>query len=410
MVIAVEQVVSCSATHSVAFVTDSQFVADILSAIESGTIWRHPHKQAHWDLIQRLLELWDSSRYFVLKIKSHQTLSDANNQLEAWHIHGNACADEAAGKARLTDDLTFSTLCQPARVHRLQESNHCDKLYAYLVDLALSRMLKIEQHRCPDVSGAAPAGMQSTSAHTAYLTQMQKLRVWVVQGHLFEHPAEPHRVVFWCCPWGTNLARMVWLYCRQLSWPCPDTPPITGEQGISWTELACSFMLWSRRPLPIKLREANKTLLLPYDDPRVSVLPLKQRSVRVLAENFRWIVKHIQTFSRSHIIPQYKKQGSSSLRRLGFTPYHEGGISRRPQLPNAPQMCDFLHGLLQNMPHEPPYHTEIPLPDLPADTAPNPWPVWPEVPADQRDSFLVLIRNATARKKDFDTIRHPTAS
>ena len=138
--------------------------------------------------------------------------------------------------------------------------------------------------------------------------------------------------------------------------------------------------------------------------------PIKQRSVRVLADNFRWIVKHIQTFSKSHLLPQYKKQGSSSLIRLGFTPYHEGGISRRPQLPNTPQLCDFLHGLLQKMPHEPPYHTEIPFPDLPADPASQSWPDWPEVPADQRDSFLILVRNAMARKKDFDTIRHPNAN
>ena len=169
MVIAVEQVLSCSAPQPVTFVTDSQFVADILHAINSGTIWRHPHKQAHWNLIQRLLELWDTSNFFVFKIKSHQTLSDAHNQFEAWHIHGNACADEAAGQARLTDDPTFSTLCQEARAHRLQESNICDKIHAYLIDLALTRMLKTEEQRCPDVSGTAPAGMQSASAHTAYL-------------------------------------------------------------------------------------------------------------------------------------------------------------------------------------------------------------------------------------------------
>ena len=60
------------------------------------------------------------------------------------------------------------------------------------------------------------------------------------------------------------------------------------------------------------------------------------------------------------------------------------------------------------MPHNPPYHTEVELPPLPAVGAPVVWPDWPEVP--KRDSFLILVRNAVARKKNFDLLQHPVAN
>ena len=65
--------------------------------------------------------------------------------------------------------------------------------------------------------------------------------------------------------------------------------------------------------------------------------------------------------------------------------------------------------MLQNMSHDPPYHTEVEMPALPDSDHAVQWPDWPEVPADKRESFLIQVRNATARKKDFDTIRHPNA-
>lgn len=43
--------------------------------------------------------------------------------------------------------------------------------------------------------------------------------------------------------------------------------------------------------------------------------PLKSRSLRVISESFRYMVKHIQTFSGSKIFPAYSQQGATSLTR-----------------------------------------------------------------------------------------------
>ena len=182
-----------------------------------------------------------------------------------------------------------------------------------------------------------------------------------------------------------------------------------GDPGISWTELAISFMLWSHQHLPIRVKDPKGYRYLQYTDPTVLLLPVKARSVRVLAENFRWIVKHIQTFSRTCLVPRYKKQGTSSLTRLGFTSDNEGGVSRRPRLPNAEVTYTYIHDMLKTMPHNPPFHTDFALPELPSQNDPPPWPNWPEVTASKRDAFVQHVRYALFKKKNFDTICHPDA-
>lgn len=113
-------------------------------------------------------------------------------------------------------------------------------------------------------------------------------------------------------------------------------------------------MQWTQMILPIRLKQdksTTTTTILPYTDPKIPRLPIKQRSVRVLAENFCWIVKHIQTISRTQLVPKYQKSGgTSSLTRLGFTTYNEEGISRRPNLPNAEQTYQIIQTMLQTMP------------------------------------------------------------
>lgn len=174
-------------------------------------------------------------------------------------------------------------------------------------------------------------------------SQLSRLSQWRALGEPFVLPAEPHRVVFGCSTWGANLTYMIWRHCTSLVWPEPSAPVTPGDPGISWTELAISFMHWSNQFLPIRLKSGKGYLTLQYNDPQAQLLPVKSKSLRVLAENFRWIVKHIQTFSRQKLIPVYKKQGTTSLTRLEFTSYHEGGVSRRPTLPNPDVTYKYIN-------------------------------------------------------------------
>lgn len=58
-----------------------------------------------------------------------------------------------------------------------------------------------------------------------------------------------HLTVFWSCTWGANYARLVWEYFLQLKWPQKKS---SKDPGITWVELAISFILWSGWPLPVE--------------------------------------------------------------------------------------------------------------------------------------------------------------
>lgn len=91
-----------------------------------------------------------------------------------------------------------------------------------------------------------------------------------------------------------------------------DMSPPLKRFCISWVELALSFMLWAGRTLPVKVRDKGLVIRCELSDARVQMLPLKQGSLGMIAESFRWIVKDIKTFSQTRLIPVYRKQGTSS--------------------------------------------------------------------------------------------------
>ena len=409
ILVAAEEAHKASDEATIFFCTDSQFSLNIIRDIEDGRIEQSPHKRDHWDLIGRLISVWDPLRFVAYKIKSHQQLEHATNQKQLYDIYGNDLADQAAGKVRKQDLPEFDELCHTVRQHYQKQKHMFTKLLDYLLDIAQTRMHKIEDTASmPHASTSQHLNQeQSGRSHHQLQTHIQKLVQWHVQEPLFPHPPEPHPVVFWACSWGINWAKLVWQFSLQLRWPDPSATPAPQDPGISWTELAISFMLWAGRILPIKIQEVGYSQAMEYAHHKVQMQPVKKRSLRVMAENFRLIVKHLQTFSRTRIFPVYKKQGTASLTRLGFSAYHESGVSRRPHLPNAEATYKYLHELILQISHDPPFHNEIPPIDLPTSTEQVAWPDHVEIHPAKRDKFTQHVRYYMFRKKNFDDIQFP---
>ena len=207
--------------------------------------------------------------------------------------------------------------------------------------------------------------MSHSSHDNPFKKHLDHLANWNVQVPLFPHSPEPHRVVFWSSTWGPNITRLVWQFCKEIKWPCPDTPRPADDPGITWTELTLAFMFWSRRHLPIKIREGKVWNAYSLQDDKVRLLPLKSRSLRVVSESCRYIVKHIQTFSATKIMPVYKQQGASSLTRLGFAMDHRSGISRRPTIPHAIAVYKWFETIMLTLPTNPPFCTDLEVPEIP---------------------------------------------
>ena len=191
----------------------------------------------------------------------------------------------------------------------------------YMLDIAYLRMLKDESKKdTKDMPiGLTRQNSDLNAPHnealpsTALQLRLQKNAQWVISTDTHPIPPEPHPTVFWACTWGINIARLVWQFLTLLKWPPATTNPSRSDVGISWVEMAISFMLWSGQTLPIKIRVDKGWRAYHIDDPKVQMQPPAQRSLRNIAETFRWVVKHIQTFSKSKFLLSFScKQHFSS--------------------------------------------------------------------------------------------------
>ena len=95
----------------VRFVTDAQYVVQIVQKIKThGVAWVN-YRTMHADLIYKLHQLWDNERFFVVKIKSHQDLEKAANLKHLSLIIGNKCADLAATSSLQRIPTEIKELC-----------------------------------------------------------------------------------------------------------------------------------------------------------------------------------------------------------------------------------------------------------------------------------------------------------
>ena len=95
------------------------------------------------------------------------------------------------------------------------------------------------------------------------------------------------------------------------------------------------------------------------------------------------------------------------MTRLGFSRYHEAGVSRRPHLPNPTETMQYLQDLIVQMPHDPPFHNEVQVLPIPERDNKPAWPEWPEIPPHKREKFTQHIRCILFRKKNLDEVAHP---
>ena len=81
------------------FITDAQYVCNIVALVCSG-LWRYIlHKLPNCDLVAELAEIWDKDLFMVQKVKSHCKFEWATDLDDLWMIAGNFCSDLAATAA-----------------------------------------------------------------------------------------------------------------------------------------------------------------------------------------------------------------------------------------------------------------------------------------------------------------------
>ena len=340
-------------TNQIVITTDSQYVINAIRNITDNLDQPIPQILAHVDLLQEIRACWRPCQFILRKVKSHQPLQSARNQVELNDIQGNDCADTAAVRARKTDSKE-NQQCFDA----IEKWNQCQirqtrQVLRYLHDLNL------EHVQCKEKAKRAEADLHNDDPSQNWGTLHQFRANHQVTTPLILPEPDIHPHIFRACLWGQDYAHLVLRFFLSLKWPNPEGEydDVT-KSGITWHELAIAFILQTGVQFPCWIKPPDKSRARPhhFQDPKVLALPTKLRSLREQADAIRIIIQYLQGFCSTRLHPKFHKTASSSLVQVGWGRTYTGGFPLRPQFINSDDTQKTLQKYATNLGIKPPFH------------------------------------------------------
>ena len=146
------------------------------SELLKNKVWqRISHRIPNVDLIQEIDGLWQSSKYKMLKVKSHVPFEQATNHDELWKFVGNHCADLAATSVlnSIPDDM--KQLIDSIACHVRSEGKSFKDYLDYLVQFNRCRLQKLNELK--QDKGTSLTQFQHARARPATITWNFRLQL-----------------------------------------------------------------------------------------------------------------------------------------------------------------------------------------------------------------------------------------
>lgn len=114
--------------------------------------------------------------------------------------------------------------------------------------------------------------------------------------------------------------------------------------STSWYELVIAFQLDTGFALPVWIYHKGEKLPKPYPflSTEAQIQKPESRSLWHQANTLRAVVRYLENTLQQPLFPKYKKNGASSLVRMGFHKSLVGGISSRPVLPDPVAVIEII--------------------------------------------------------------------
>ena len=228
----------CEAFQNTWVHSDSQYALGIARKCASREPLCAFAFQENFDLVTRLWTALATGQRFFSKVKAHEDLQQYSGE-ELYHCLGNSLANDAAISTTVNTIPTLRNQLERRHLDIAAQQQHLRQVFAF----------HLEAHKLRAIAEARLRNQpeQATPART-------------IDRQALANFAVPHP---WPCPmgrfdkldscaFGGTLARRLVAWMRATQWPtAADQVPLQ-ELGVSWIELALSFMLFSGLLLPVK--------------------------------------------------------------------------------------------------------------------------------------------------------------
>ena len=281
----------------------------------------------HSDILLKVWKKGDFTNIQLRKVKAHLEYDKVDCPLTRYWCIGNKIANDQAQHASLH-------LC-PNLVAELQEQcvniSNARQLLTYVIQLHL----ELQDAR----SRAMPSVPVATGQIHTTLVIRDAFKSWTVSP-CQDFPVDFELQFLDQCLWGPFIAEKTVEWLKQLRWPLDNKGPMGATTGISWIELAISWMLYHELYLPIRRLSSDneERILIPanYNQALEHKATLSEFGTMM-----QQVVDNVGALIPQAILPQLTRKKCSSIHQLGYRAGTQGW-SIRPEVPAQSAMVDFL--------------------------------------------------------------------
>ena len=305
--------------------------------------------QEDFDLVARLWSRVRRGDYLFLKVAAYVDVTPSMSLWEVYQVWGNPCANAAANSTCWNAMPDMVEQCVQLHALREKELAILRQVYALHLDLHKARAQleanneQLQQHQQMfRATGPAP---------------FEVLRNWTIATEWSPPTGRVHMIGD--SAWGLELNKSLRDWMELVRWP---TSPADDDPGITFYELALSYMLHTGYVPPIKRADAKGCeFLQPIDS--FACFEAYGISFSEVSMTFSIWMTQVRKLHAYMIWLEFEHGTTRSLYRLGAT-FQSRGIKVRPVIPCQEQVGSMLATYIRRRPEctDVPEFPVVPIP------------------------------------------------
>eukprot|EP00438_Fugacium_kawagutii_P004320 Skav229428 [mRNA] locus=scaffold2297:359455:361740:- [translate_table: standard] len=304
--------------------TDSQYVCDVVRLLKITSDPVVLHTRRNYDVLRIL---WNHVRrpdFQVHKIKAHSLNLREDTHVDTWHKLGNHAADLAA--KQFLHHLHRTYPLNLASDHLDTQTHRCKAWYTYLHQLQIDRAKLFQQLPVP-----LPVG----NRHATWTEQYASLQTWVPHNSWAFSNDPEYQDLLQYCVWGSQYSNLLLSWFALLQWPDGDDACDPYGLGVTWSELALSFLISTQ--FGIIVNRGGQ-----HADFRPEIVPPNVPQVvwSIQVASFERAVRSLQAKIPVPMFPDNRTLAKSYKVLGGDLCKH--GLSTRPSFPHQSQVVTSL--------------------------------------------------------------------
>eukprot|EP00438_Fugacium_kawagutii_P003438 Skav200191 [mRNA] locus=scaffold2383:203540:205357:+ [translate_table: standard] len=330
---------------------DTQAFSDSSSALSVAEKCKHMttpaelQQHADADLATRLWNASVRGHRIYQKVKAHDLDNVDDSLLSRYHKIGNHVADYHAKQAlagylphiKQTSDTVYQALSEAKQ-----------QLEQYF-----KMLLQMFQHKAKldEENKTVPNRAETQRIHEAFV---QGLCNWSIAS-----PWQPQPLIedqTWASSWGYTLTQALTEWMQQVQWPNQLDFVDPSEVGVTWIELALSFIFTVGIPIPVKRKHPNGKEYLVLCQNQAHMIAIDLRLGEMGDTLQKWITQVLGLQSPPQW-PQLSKGLVRSLYTLGSS-FQSSGVHTRPSFPKQAEVTTTMREYLKT--HEGTSYNDMP--------------------------------------------------